>query len=81
MEKKKIYLVWEIIGYITLALCIIGQITVGKWYLLAQSAYLIANIAGVFRDFALHLPAANKVRDVVFTAITIALIIVFCVKP
>ena len=81
MKEKRVYFAWEIIGYVTLALCIIGQITVGKWYLLAQSAYLIANVAGVFRDFALHLPAANKVRDVVFTAITVALIIVFCVKP
>ena len=79
MKQKKI-LLWEIIGYTTLALCIIGQITVGKWYLLAQSAYLIANIAGVFRDFALHLPSANKTRDIVFTAITIALIIINLVK-
>ena len=79
-EKKKVFVFWETIGYLTLALCIIGQITVGKWYLLAQSAYLIANICGVFRDFALRLPSANKVRDIAFTAITIGLIIIFLVK-
>lgn len=66
---------WEGIGYFTLALCIFGQITVGTWYLLAQFGYLISNVLGVARDFALNLPKANKVRDVVFTAITIALIV------
>lgn len=67
---------WECIGYITLALCVFGQITVGYWYMIAQSAYLISNIAAVIRDFALNLPTANKVRDIVFTAITVALIII-----
>lgn len=65
---------WEIVGYTTLALCIFGQITVGYFYIVAQIAYLIANIFGVIRDFALDLPRANKVRDIVFTAITLALI-------
>jgi len=65
---------WEIIGYMTLALCIFGQITVGYFYIIAQVAYLIANTLSVIRDFALDLPRANKVRDIVFTAITLALI-------
>lgn len=67
---------WEAIGYVTLALCIFGQIAVGYVYLIAQAAYLIANLFGVIRDFALKLPMANKVRDIVFTAITIALIVI-----
>ena len=67
---------WEIIGYTTLALCIFGQIAAGYVYLIAQSAYLLANVLGVIRDFALNLPRANKVRDVVFTGITIALIVI-----
>ena len=66
---------WETVCYIGLALCIIGQITVGKVYLFAQFAYLIANTANVVRDFAIKMPRANKVRDIVFTAITVALII------
>lgn len=72
--KSKLF--WEVLGYITLALCIFGQITVGTWYLFAQSAYLVANAIGVIRDFALKLPNANKVRDVVFFGITVALIVV-----
>ena len=67
---------WEIIGYTTLALCIFGQIAVGYIYLVAQFGYLIANALSVVRDFALNLPRANKVRDIAFTAITLALIII-----
>lgn len=76
---KKVWnnnLFWEIVGYVTLALCVFGQITVGYFYLIAQAAYLIANTAGVIRDFALKLPNANKVKDIVFTGITIALIVI-----
>lgn len=67
--------VWSFIGYFTLALCVFGQITVGYMYLVAQVAYLVSNALGVIRDFALRLPTANKVRDVVFTGITVALIV------
>ena len=72
--KNEIF--WEIIGYVGLALCIFGQVAIGWFYLLAQFAYLIANITGVVRDFALDLPSANKVRDFTFSAITLALILI-----
>ena len=72
--KKEI--IWEIVGYIGLALCVFGQIAIGWVYLVAQCAYLLANISGVARDFALKLPNANKVKDIVFTAITLALIVI-----
>lgn len=70
---------WEIIGYICLALCVVGQITVGYAYLLAQIVYLVANIASVIRDYALDLPRANKVKDICFSGITVALIIIFLI--
>lgn len=73
MKKETI---WEIVGYIGLALCVFGQIAIGWVYLVAQCAYLLANISGVARDFALKLPNANKVKDIVFTAITLALIVI-----
>ena len=75
-KEQKNTIAWELVGYITLALCVFGQIAVGYIYIIAQTAYLIANLASVIRDFALNLPAANKVKDIVFTAITIALIII-----
>lgn len=73
MSKKN--LIWEVVGYISLALCIFGQITVGYWYLLAQSAYLVANICYVVRCFALDQQPADKVKNVTFLAITAGLIL------
>lgn len=70
---------WEIIGYLCLALCVVGQITVGHTYFLAQIVYLVANIISVIRDYALNLPRANKVKDICFSGITIALIIIFLI--
>lgn len=67
---------WEVVGYVTLALCIFGQIAVGYIYTVAQVAYLIANVFSVIRDFAFNPPRVNKVRDVVFTGITVALIVI-----
>lgn len=75
MNRKNLA-IWETVGYITLALCVFGQIAVGKWYILAQTAYLISNALGVLRDYKMDLPKANKVRDWVFTGITLALIVV-----
>lgn len=67
---------WSIVGYATLAICVACQIIVGYVYLVAQFGYLTANILGVARDFALGLPNANKVKDIVFTAITVGLIVI-----
>lgn len=67
---------WSVIGYLTLAICVGCQIIVGYVYLVAQFGYLTANVLGVARDFALNLPNANKVKDIVFTGITIGLIII-----
>lgn len=77
---KKIKIIWEFFGYTTLILCVIGQITVGWLYLLAQCAYLLANGISVARDVALKLPTANLVKDIVFTGITIALIVIRLVR-
>lgn len=72
-------LFWEIIGYLTLALCVFGQIAVGYIYVTAQIAYLVANALSLIRSIALHLPKANIVKDVVFTAITLSLIVIYIV--
>lgn len=71
MEKTK---AWENVGYITLALLVFGNITVGWFYLLAQVVFLIANGLCVIRDFALNRPVADKTKNITFFGITIALI-------
>ena len=84
MKKlKKLWycnLFWEIIGYVTLALCVVGQIAVGYIYIPAQIMYLVASVLSVIRDYALALPRANKVRDICFTGITAGLIIIYLIK-
>lgn len=75
MKKVKTSIFWETICYIGLGLCLFGQVMVGKMYLVAQFAYLVANFSAVIRDYAIHMPIANKVKDILFTAITIALIL------
>lgn len=74
--SKKSKIIWEFLGYTTLVLCVVGQITVGWLYIFAQCVYLLANIISVVRDIALKLPIANLVKDIAFTGITFALIIV-----
>lgn len=67
---------WEVIGYITLFGLITAQIIVGYWYLVAQSIYLLCNIAVTVRCFAIHQAPADKVKNITFTAITVGLIII-----
>lgn len=71
---------WEIIGYISLALCIFGQIAVGYMYIPAQIVYLVANVLSLTRSITIKLPKANIVKDVVFTAITTGLITIYFVR-
>lgn len=74
-ENKAAIAFWETIGYITLMLAVFGQVMVGKFYVAAQIAYLVANMASILRDYAMKLPRANKVKDFTFTGITVALIL------
>ena len=61
--------------YITLALLIIAQCVVGGNFYLGQGIYLAANVISVFRCFALERPAADKVKDIACTAVTVGLIV------
>ena len=71
---------WNNIGYLVMALLLVGQITVGWLFMLGQGAYLVGNVLNVIRDFKLKRPAADKVKNVCFTAITIGLIIIYFIK-
>lgn len=71
---------WECIGYISLALCIFGQISVGYMYIPAQVVYLCANILSLVRSISIKLPKANIIKDVVFTAITAGLIAIYFIR-
>ena len=76
MKKETI---WEIIGYVLLAGLVIGQVTIGYWYLFAQFVYLICNVTNVVRDFAQNMPTSYRVKDICFSALTLALIIIWVI--
>ena len=71
--------IWENLQLVAFALTIIGQIIIGANYLLAQSIWLTANIISLIRDFALHRPIADKIKDAGLTALTIGLMIAFSI--
>lgn len=64
------------VGFLIMALLIIGQCTVGELFFFGQAVYLIANGLNVIRDFVLKRPISDKVKDVCFSAITIGLILI-----
>lgn len=68
---------WDNIGYVIMALLLIGQVTVGWLFMVGQGAYLLGNIINVIRDYRLNRPRADKVKNICFTAITIGLIILY----
>ena len=71
MEEEKF---WENSMYAVIVLLVIGQITVGWLFYVGQGAYLIGNIINVLRDFKMNRPKADKIKNLLFTAITIGLI-------
>lgn len=71
MEKEKF---WENSMYAVIVLLVIGQITVGWLFYVGQGAYLVGNIISVLRDFKMDRPKADKIKNLLFAAITIGLI-------
>lgn len=69
--------VWENMQLLTLMGSICGQTTIGMSFLLGQSLFLAANIIALTRNFVLHRPVADKVKDGCLTALTLGLIIAY----
>lgn len=67
---------WEIMGYVVLGLFIVGQITIGFNFFLGQACYFVGDIICTIRCFAIKQERADKVKNVVLTAICIGTTIV-----
>ena len=82
-EEKKVRRMMKVdsfftnLQYLTLASLIVAQCVVGKAFLIGQSIYLFANLISVARNFVLHRPMSDKIKDVACTAITIGLILYY----
>lgn len=61
---------FERLQYLVFILLIVGQVTIGKNYVLGQCTYLVANVISVTRCFVLKRPKADKVKDFGCTFIT-----------
>jgi hypothetical protein len=62
--------------YIVLMLLIVGQCTVGSWFMFGQIVYLIANIISTSRTFMLRRPTADKIKDCACLGITAGIILI-----
>lgn len=68
-------IIWENLQLLVLAMTIAGQMFVGADYLIGQGLWCAANVISVVRNFVLHRPFADIVKDCALTAITIILIV------
>lgn len=75
MEDNKRF--WNNLALFALGLTIVGQIVIGKSYLLAETIWLASNVITLTRDFVLKRPIADKIKSAVLTAITVGLIIAY----
>ena len=57
--------------YLVFVLLILGQITIGKSYIVGQSIYLVANFISITRCVVLKRPMADKVKDMGCTLVTV----------
>lgn len=73
MKKEKF---WELVGYITLAGLIVGQITIGFDFWIGQMSYLATDVIIMVRGFIINQPTSDKVKNVAMTAICLAVSIV-----
>lgn len=74
-QKTRAQLFWENLQLLVLALTILGQMTVGIWFLVGQGVWLVANLIATTRDFILRRPFADKLKNIVLTTITLSLIL------
>lgn len=66
--------VWEQMQLIVLGLTIFGQCVVGAVFFAGQALWLVANTIALIRDFKLHRPPADKIKNACLLAITCGII-------
>ena len=70
MEEKK----FDVL-YIAMFMTVLGQCVVGNIFYIGQGLFLIANVIYLIRDFKLGRPKADKIKNTLFTAITVGIIL------
>lgn len=80
MNKKKKstkQLIWENLQLLVLAGTIAGQCIIGASFLIGQGIWWVCNAIALIRDFALHRPPADKIKNASLLGITTGLIVIY----
>ena len=67
---------WENLQYIVLVLLIVGQATVGSWFVFGQCVYLSANVISIIRSYAQGKQKPDKIKEVAMFGLTVALLLI-----
>jgi hypothetical protein len=71
MNKK----IFEVMGYIAIALTVIGQVVINVSAIAGQSVWMVANVLYLIKAVKQHMGKAEIIRNVIMSAITTGLII------
>ena len=61
--------------YVAMFMTVLGQCIVGNMFYVGQGLFLTANVIYLTRDFKLNRPKADKIKNTLFTAITVGIIV------
>ena len=75
-NKKKKLSFWEIINYISLIGLIIGQVTIGFFFYIGQTTFLITDLIILIRSIAIKQSKSDIIKNVCMTAIAAAVLII-----
>lgn len=74
-REKIVQVIFTNLQYLVLISLLVGQCVVGANFYMGQFIYLFANIVASTRNFVLHRPVSDKVKDCCCTGVTIGLIL------
>ena len=74
-EDSKVTIVFTNLQYLTLIGLLVAQSVVGVNFYIGQFVYLGANLIAVTRNFVLHRPVPDKVKDCCCLGVTVGLIL------
>lgn len=75
MNEKKNTKIYEVMGYVAIALTVIGQIAINVSALAGQSLWMVANVLYLTKAVKQNMGRAEIIRNVIMSAITTGLII------
>lgn len=68
-------IIWEVCGYIAIALTVAGQVLIGGSYLIGQGCWLVANVLYIAKAIKQNAGNAEITRNLIMTALTAGLMI------